>query len=373
VYATLSFLDDYFILLQLFYGDRSMKGIQERETKDGQKHYRVQIRIKGHPIVRATFKRKTDAQRWKQMTECSIREGKYFKTAEAKKHTLQEAIVRYIRDVLPHKPNAKQEQQLRWWKEQIGAFSLADITPSLIAEHRDKLNQTMTKFGRKMAPTTVLRYLAALSHVFTVASREWGWIEESPLKKVSKPKLGPLRARFLSNEELERLLQACKESSNEHLYPVVVLALSTGMRKSEILTLTTRSIDLLNERIILEHTKNGERRLVHLREHAFTVVEELLQKKRQNINFIFPSEKHSQPIDLRFPWEQALKKASIPDFKFHDLRHSAASFLLMSGATLAEVAEILGLKTLHLVKRYGHLSEKHTAGVVSKMNKVIFG
>lgn len=75
-----------------FYADRSMKGIQERETKDGQKHYRVQIRIKGHPIVRATFKRKTDAQRWKQMTECSIREGKYFKTAEAKKHTLQEAI-----------------------------------------------------------------------------------------------------------------------------------------------------------------------------------------------------------------------------------------------------------------------------------------
>lgn len=69
-----------------------MKGIQERKTKDGQTHYRVQIRIKGHPIVRATFKRKTDAQRWKQMTECSIREGKYFKTAEAKKHTLRRVL-----------------------------------------------------------------------------------------------------------------------------------------------------------------------------------------------------------------------------------------------------------------------------------------
>jgi hypothetical protein len=92
VYATLSFLDDYFILLQLFYGDRSMKGIQERETKDRQKHYRVQIRIKGHPIVRATFKRKTDAQRWKQQKMANWKHGLRSKEARDEKRLVRELI-----------------------------------------------------------------------------------------------------------------------------------------------------------------------------------------------------------------------------------------------------------------------------------------
>ena len=314
----------------------------------------------------------TLAKRWKATTEYEIRNGLYFKTAEAKKHTLQEAICRYERDVLPNKPGAKQEQQLEWWKKQIGSYSLAETTHSLIAEQRDKLLQTITKFGKKMAPTTVLRYIAALSHVFTMAI-EWGWVTESPIKKVSKPKVGLLRARFLSEDECERLLKACKESSNPYLYPVVVLALATGMRKSEILNLTLNSIDLINGRIILEHTKNGERRLVFLKGHALTVIRDFIQKKQQHLNFIFPSQNRSQPIDLRFPWEQALKTAGISNFKFQDLRHSAASFLLMSGASLAEIAEVLGHKTLAMVKRYAHLSESHTSNVVSKMNEKIFG
>ena len=112
---------------------------------------------------------------------------------------------------------------------------------------------------------------------------------------------------------------------------------------------------------------------VFLKGHALAVVQELLQKKQQNINFLFPSNKLQKAIDLRFPWEKCLLEAQISNMKFHDLRHSAASFLLMSGATLAEVAEVLGHKTLALVKRYGHLSETHTANVVSRMNDKIFG
>lgn len=350
-----------------------MKGIQERKTKNGETHYRVQIRIKGHPVVRATFKRKTDAVKWKHMTESSIRDGKYFKTAEAKKHTLQEAICRYERDVLPNKPKAKQEQQLRWWKENIGLYLLSDITPALIAEYRDKLNHSITKFERKMAPTTVLRYLAALSNVFTIATVEWGWMDESPMKRVSKPKQGLLRARFLSDSEREKLLKICKESLNPYLYPVVVLALATGMRKSEILNLTTSSIDLLNERIILEHTKNGERRTIPLKGHALGVVMDLLQQKNQNIKYLFPSKSGKQPIDIRHSWEEALKKSQISNFRFHDLRHSAASALLESQASLAEISAILGHKTLSMVKRYAHLSGEHAATVVSKMNEKIFG
>lgn len=110
-----------------------MASIQERKTKDGGTHYRVQIRIKGHPIIRKTFESKTKAKLWAQKTEIEIKDGKYFKTAESKKHTLEEAICRYEREILPNKPRAKQEQQLRWWKENLGAYLLSDITPAAVA------------------------------------------------------------------------------------------------------------------------------------------------------------------------------------------------------------------------------------------------
>lgn len=350
-----------------------MASIQERKTKNGETHYRVQIRIKGHPVVRATFESKTKAKQWAQKTEVEIKDGRYFKTAESRKHTLRDAIVRYERDVLSNKEGAKQDQQFRWWREKLGDYSLADITPALIAEYRDRLNQTTTRFGRKMRPTTVIRYLAALSHVFTVASTDWGWTEVQPLKRVSRPKVGQLRVRFLSGDELERLLRACKEDPCPYLYPVVVLALATGMRKSEIMTLTASSIDTSTGCIFLERTKNGERRRVPLKGHALALVQGLLWQKRQNLNYLFPSKNGQKPFDIRCAWERALKRAAIADFKFHDLRHSAASFLLASGASLAEIAEVLGHKTLSMVKRYAHLSESHTAGVVEKMNEKIFG
>jgi integrase len=100
--------------------------------------------------------------------------------------------------------------------------------------------------------------------------------------------------------------------------------------------------------------------------------------RRIDSNLLFPAkeitpQKPQKPINLRRDWEAALKVAEIQDFKFHDLRHSAASYLAMNGASLAEIAEVLGHKTLQMVKRYAHLSEGHTARVVESMNQKIFG
>lgn len=353
------------------------EGIQVRPTKNGGNHYRAYIKKKINGKIHffsKTSKSLTKAKLWRQRTLCELEDNVFLKNQKAKKHTLAEAITRYEQQVLPNKPKAKQAQQLKWWKDQIGTYSLADVTSELIAEHRDKLLHSTTRFGKKMAATTCLRYIAALSHVFTIASKEWGWFQgESPIKLITKPKIGLLRARFLSDEERTRLLKACKESTNPYLYPVVVLALATGMRRSEIFNISPASIDLINGRILLEHTKNSERRVIPLKGHALAVIKELIEQKRQNIHLLFPAQNNSQPIDLRFPWEQALKKASITNFKFHDLRHSAASYLIMCKCSLAEVAEILGHKTLAMVKRYGHVSESHSANNVAAMNEKIFG
>lgn len=348
----------------------------EKRTTEGATSYRVKVRLKGHPVQSATFERLTDAKKWAQSTEAAIRENRHFKTTEAKRHTLAELIDRYIRDVLPSKKSAKvQAQQLTWWRAEIGSYTLADVTPSLLAECRDTLGRETTVRHTQRSPASVVRYMAALSHAFTIAVKEWGWLEDSPMRKVTKPKESRGRVRFLSDDERVRLLKACKESSNPYLYPVVVLALSTGMRNGEIMGLTWDSVDLNRGRAILHETKNGERRAVALTGHALEILKELGKVRRIDGNLIFPSKENrtQKPMDLRTPWEAALKKAGIDDFRFHDLRHSAASYLAMNGASLAEIAEVLGHKTLQMVKRYAHLSEGHTARVVESMNQKIFG
>ena len=145
------------------------------------------------------------------------------------------------------------------------------------------------------------------------------------------------------------------------------------MRQGEILNLRWRDIDFEKERIIIPETKNGEIRQVAITGHCLELVKLLDKVRRLDSIYLFPGKFPKRPIDIRSAWETAIKKAEIPNFKFHDLRHSCASYLAMNGASLAEIAEVLGHKTLAMVKRYAHLSETHTAGVISRMNEKIFG
>jgi integrase len=120
-------------------------------------------------------------------------------------------------------------------------------------------------------------------------------------------------------------------------------------------------------------TKNGERRRVPLVGHALTLLSSHRSGQKE-WERVFPrQDEPDKPMSIREAWAYAVKRAGITDFRFHDLRHSAASYLAMNGASLMEIAEILGHKTLSMVKRYAHLSEAHTAGVVARMNQAIFG
>jgi integrase len=355
-----------------------MANIEKRITEDGNASYRVKIRIKGFPTQTATFARLTDAKDWAKITEGAIKDRRYFKNTESKKRTLGELIDKYIEDVLPNKPKSedKQKSQLNWWKKELGEYFLVDITPALIVEHRDKLAKAKSRFNKKYSPATINRYQAALSHALTIAANDWGWLEDSPMRKVSKSKEPRGRVRFLSDDERKALLAACQESTSAYLYPVVVLALSTGMRQGEILNLAWADVNLDKQYIILHETKNGERRRVPLSGLAHAEIKKLSKIRRIDTSLLFPHATprlKDQPFDLRKPWDDALKKAEIKDFRFHDLRHSTASYLAMNGASLAEIAEVLGHKTLQMVKRYAHLSEAHTSKVVASMNAKIFG
>lgn len=200
-----------FCIVRLFiWGKEVVAVIEKRTTKDGKDHYRVKVRLKGYPPQTSTHEKITDAKRWAQKTEAALRKGRHFKTVESKKHTLSELIDLYIRVYLPHKKKSekKQSAQLLWWKEQLGHHVLADLTPGLIVEKKNLLANGITYRGSKRSPSTVIRYMAALSHVFSIAVRELGWLEDNPMRKVSKPKEARGRVRFLEEDELARLLQA---------------------------------------------------------------------------------------------------------------------------------------------------------------------
>jgi integrase len=354
-----------------------MATIEKRATLDGKTSYRVKIRMKGEKPVTATFDKLTDAKTWEKQTETEIKQGRYFQKAEGRKHTLTDAITRYLPEAEKKKDARNAKRHLEWWKSRIGDKCLADITPALLSEIKDELAAGEVTEGKLRAPATVNRYFISLSAVLSKAAGEWGYIEANPIGKVKKLSEPEGRVRFLSEKERDALLDACRRSRSKMLYPVVLLALSTGMRQGEILSLRWRDVDFDRKRIVLNDTKNGSSRQVPLAGAATDELKEMLAaKKAAKIQTIKPigdelvfHAKGGGMLDIRCAWDAAVKRAKLDEhFRFHDCRHTAASYLAMNGATLLELSQILGHKTLSMVKRYAHLTEQHLHNVVERMN-----
>ena len=188
---------------------------------------------------------------------------------------------------------------------------------------------------------------------------------------MTRPREPRGRVRFLDNNERVRLLEACRGSASPLLYPIVVLAIATGMRKSEMLNLRWRQINLFEGLVTLEDTKNGEWRAVPLTGHALEQLRALRSVKRADGDLV--SEASAKPIDVRTAWTAAVTRSDLHDFRFHDLRHATASCLAQGGATPIDIAAVLGHKTLAMVKRYAHLSESRVRDVLANMNQRTFG
>lgn len=358
--------------------------IEERKNKDGSISYRVKLRLKGYPATSATFARKTDARRWEAQTITAIKENRYFGNIEANKHTLAELVDRYLGNELKQRKSdhQKYKMHLEWWKEELGEYYLSSITPALIADCRDKLQKEPFKYtkdenGNDLDPVyrtnaTVNRYLASLSIAMTIATNEWLWMVENPMRKVKKRSEPRGRTRFLTDKEQESLLRACQEVNCPYLYVVVVIALGTGCRYSEVLNLRWQDVDFEKSIVRFMDTKNGEHRAVPLSKHPKKILKEHSKNKLITSDYVFPRKDGKAPLDIRKQWGKALEKSEINDFNFHDLRHTAASNLAKSGATLMELSHVLGHKTLQMVKRYAHLTDQHTAKILEKMNKAQF-
>lgn len=354
---------------------RLPRGIDVRISSKNVLSFRVRFRKKGYPEQIKTFPEEKLAKQWLAEQERNALLGIHFPHVRSSEHTLSEAIDRYIAEELPRKPrNARNvRQHLERVKKELGDYALSAIRPSLINEMRVRLENEVIKNGKKRSSTTVRHYLISFSHVFTVIVRDWEWLHENPMDKVKKPKPAPGRQRYLSEDERNALITESKKSRCPFLYTIVVLALSTGMRRGEIMNLKVSDIDFRNEKIELSATKNDEPRAVPLKGLALKLISNLCAE-RDHIELLFPSPTNpSKPYDIESAWQATLKRADIKDFRFHDNRHSNASIHASQGRTLLEIGQSLGHKSQQTTKRYAHLTYEHTAKMVEELDREIFG
>lgn len=350
-----------------------MATIEKRKKGDGYV-YRVKVRVKGAEMQTATFNSKSLAKVWAQKTEIEIKEGLYLPTMQSKKHTFSELVAKYRErnTQIKKELSAVSSAQLDVWDKMLGTYSLSMITPERISKARAELEAQPTQKGEPKSPATMNRYRAVLSAVFSFGVKDLGWIRENPVARVAKMKEPNGRVRYLSDDERKRLLTAVCQAKNPFLYPAVMIGISTGARKGEIMNLKWQDVDLERGWAMLHKTKNRERRGLPLHNLALAALRKLW-KNRQSDIWVFPNKFNSGPFNIRKSWYTALEEAALDDFHFHDLRHTCASYLMMNGASLGEIADVLGHKTLQMVQRYSHIADSHKGGVVKSMNDKIFG
>jgi integrase len=353
-----------------------MGTIRELTKKDGTKSYHAEVRVRGAAHQRDSFRTRTLAKKWIQDTESAIRDGRHFRTSEAKKHTVKEFIDRFIEQWVPKYPvkyQAKQKSLLLWWKEQKGHLLLADLTAPQIAECRDKLLGDITYRKTKRSGATANRYLAALSKALSVAVKEWGWLEENPMRKISRCSESQGRARFLSKEEVKKLLQACQSSSNPFLLPLVRLALATGMRYSEMVgKLCWKDIDFSQRTITLEHTKNGERAVIPLTNEIEDILKSSPTFGSPPSELVFKAiykRRESTVLNVRYAFQNALKEAGIEGVVFHDLRRTFCSHAAMEGCTQPELMHLMRHLSPKMTQVYSKFSQKHIAKLMERVQQ----
>ncbi len=322
--------------------------------------WKANIRKVGWPTASKTFRIKRDAEDWARRTEDEMVQNVFIPRGPSERLTLKNALDRYLKEVSVTKSEKSQKGEIGTAKrltEKLGKYSLAALTPDLVAEYRD----LRLEAGKK--PNTVRIELALLSHLYTVAIQEWRvGLTYNPVANIRKPSPGEGRDRRLSAEEETKLLDAVNKHSNPMMGWIVRAALATGMRSNEIVSLRRSQVDLQRRVVRLTNTKNGGARTVPLTLDAKKVFEEALANPVRPIgcDLIFFGEpgkdkKTRRPYTFNKIFGTIKKDLGLADLHFHDLRHEAVSRLVEAGLSDQKVSAISGHKSMQMLRRYTHL------------------
>lgn len=242
---------------------------------------------------------------------------------------------------------------------------VADITAARIAEYEARrASEICPRLKRPITPSTINRHLAVLRCLLKLA-KKWGHVRDVPVFEMGREPQG--RLRYLEQEEALRLLAACRASKNPYLFAIVTIALHAGMRQGEILGLTWDRVDFARGVLLLEITKSGKRREVPMSAAVDAV---LSTRTGPREGLVFAKADGQAWGRLSTAFATALRRAKITAFRFHDLRHTCASWLAMSGRPLLEIKELLGHAEISMTMRYAHLAPGRLREAVGVLDTV---
>jgi len=332
-----------------------VSNIQKVKRSNGHA-YRVLIRRNNRPSISKTFPTKILAQQFSIRKESELQSERSIGRVKPSTMKLSVLIELYLRQHLCKTRPKEQRNKLQFWDGALEDRSINEISGPDIANALDRLPS-------KLSNATRNRYKAAISVVFAFACNKHG-LSTNPVQLIPFLPENNARIRFLSNEERSCLFEACRASKWDKLYLIVLMAITTGARKGELMSLEWSDIDLDRQTAFVKTSKNGEPKVLPLTD---SVIKELVKYKEDN-GLLFPSKLiPNKPYCFTKPWYKALKEADVEDFRFHDLRHSCASYLAMNGASLLEIADVLGHKQIQMTKRYAHLCIDHKQRLINKV------
>ncbi|MBI1910859.1 MAG: tyrosine-type recombinase/integrase [Deltaproteobacteria bacterium] len=309
----------------------------------------------------ATDKKLAEKIHAKVLTQ--ITEGKWFEKLEGEEKTVGELLEKYINEhSVPNKrPNTVRSDRIivKEMEEFFGNTPLKEITPRLISEYKT------TCRNRGLSASSINSRRGLLRHAFNLAMREWEWVKENPVDRVSPEKVRNARDRWLTFEEEKTLIDNCvlyptiEENKTEPRYwlqEVVIFALNTGMRQDEILSLECPHVDLFRKTATVVRSKNGEKRTIPLNQRALELLKSKAKVRSINNNYVFINEAGNKILacNLLRAFYKALKRAKIEDFRFHDLRHTFATRLAQAGIDFYKIGKLLGHKDIRMTQRYAH-------------------
>lgn len=296
----------------------------------------------GYPGQTKTFESKVDAEKWARAIESEIDKGQFINISEAQRNTLGDLIARYLVEVTPSMKGAS-EDTIRLkaiMRKPIAQWSMANLSAARIAAYRDERLKEVTG-------GTVIRELAYLSAIINHARKEWGINVINPVLMVRKPPTPQARTRVLTDEEISQLLHALEPIGRRSHWtkPAVQLALSTAMRRGELLSLRWEHVDLQARTAFLPDTKNGDSRTVPLSSVALQVLSAM---PRHISGVVLPVKAFS--LDAAF--KRAVKRTALEDIRFHDLRRTGITRMAEKLPNVIELAAVSGHKSLMVLKRY---------------------
>jgi len=330
----------------------------------GPYQWRARIRRKGFPPQTKTFETKYEAEAWERMFLSEMDRGIFVSRVAAESTTLLECLERYAKEIVPKKKGYKQdESRVRVLKRlPMAQHYMASIRGSDVATLRDEM------LGNGRSASTVVKYLAVISHLFNIARKEWGMESlTNPVELIRKPTVSNSRDRRLEEGEEEKLLKACRRQGNTWLEPLVILAIETAMRKGEMLAMDWKLINLTDKCIFLpgKITKNGESRDVPLSSRAIKVLTSLPRPISGKVigTTSYATRKAFIKVCANTVDPDG-DPAPIEGLTFHDLRHEATS-RLAAFYPAQDLAKITGHKDLKMILRYYHPRGKDLAKKLS--------